>query len=103
MGVLAEVDACSTVVEGEMACAVGEGKEAVTAILEQGGMAADDAKTERRWRFRGEGCGRSCRVRWTQVDRARRAVAVDQKSRRGDQVLQEGRRMHGLDVHQHSL
>jgi hypothetical protein len=46
MGVLAEVDACSTVVEGEMACAVGEGKEAVTAILEQGGMAADDAKTE---------------------------------------------------------
>lgn len=81
MGVLAEVDASSTVVEGEMACAVGEGEEAVTAVLEQGleGMAADDAKTERRWRFRREGCGGGRRVRMTQVDRAQRAGAVDKR------------------------
>jgi hypothetical protein len=49
MGVLAGIDASSTVVEGEMACGVGEGEEAMMAILEQGGMAVDDVKTERRW------------------------------------------------------
>jgi hypothetical protein len=65
MSVLAGVDVFSTIVEGERACGVAKGKEAVTAILKQGGMVADDAKTERQWQFRQESCGRGCRVQMT--------------------------------------